>query len=91
MPGRRKHYDFEEQDPSSLPPAGYLWTGAASGRHVDPQFRLHGRTTLRASIRWGSEQITGVRDPVLAKVTNRFYRGFDLDYPDVEPGEDVSR
>ena len=32
----------------------------------------------------GSEQITGVRDPVLAKVTNRMYRGFDLTYPDVE-------
>ena len=32
----------------------------------------------------GEEQITGVRDPVLAKVTNRYYRGFDLDYPDVE-------
>jgi hypothetical protein len=25
-----------------------------------------------------------VRDPVLAKVTNRFYRGFDMAYPDVE-------
>ena len=25
-----------------------------------------------------------MRDPVLAKYTNRFYRGFDLDYPDVE-------
>jgi len=32
----------------------------------------------------GSEQITGVRDPVLAKATNPMYRGFDLDYPDVE-------
>ena len=32
----------------------------------------------------GAEQITGVRDPVLAKVTNPMYRGFDLDYPDVE-------
>jgi Phosphoesterase family len=32
----------------------------------------------------GSEQITAVRDPVLARVTNRFYRGFDLDFPDVE-------
>ena len=32
----------------------------------------------------GGEQIAGVRDPVLAKVTNRMYRGFDLDYPDVE-------
>ena len=32
----------------------------------------------------GAEQITGVRDPVLAKVTNRDFRGFDLDYPDVD-------
>ncbi len=32
----------------------------------------------------GAEQITKVRDPVLAKVTNHFYRGFDLAYPDRE-------
>jgi hypothetical protein len=32
----------------------------------------------------GTGQITGVRDPVLAKVTNPMYRGFDLAYPDVE-------
>ncbi len=25
-----------------------------------------------------------MRDPILAKVTNKFYRGFDLAYPDVE-------
>ena len=28
--------------------------------------------------------MASVRDPVLAKVTNRFYRGFDLMYPDGE-------
>jgi DNA-binding beta-propeller fold protein YncE len=32
----------------------------------------------------GEEQIASVRDPVLAKVTNRFYRAFDLTYPDVD-------
>jgi hypothetical protein len=32
----------------------------------------------------GQEQIASVRDPVLAPVTNRRFRGFDLDYPDVE-------
>src|SRR6185369_2617077 len=32
----------------------------------------------------GTEQITGVRDPILAKVTNPMYRGFDLNHPDVE-------
>ena len=32
----------------------------------------------------GYQQIAGVRDPVLAKATNPFFRGFDLDYADVE-------
>jgi DNA-binding beta-propeller fold protein YncE len=32
----------------------------------------------------GEEQIASVRDPVLAKVTNRMYRAFDLTYPDVD-------
>jgi hypothetical protein len=32
----------------------------------------------------GEDQIAGVRDPVLAKVTNWKYRGFDPDFPDVE-------
>ncbi len=32
----------------------------------------------------GEDQITGVRDPVLAKVTNWKYRGFDLDFTDVD-------
>jgi len=27
---RRRLADFEEQDPASLPPAGYLWTNAAA-------------------------------------------------------------
>jgi hypothetical protein len=32
----------------------------------------------------GAEQVLNVRDPVLAKVTNPMYRGFDLDYLDIE-------
>ena len=32
----------------------------------------------------GADQITGVRDPVLAKVTNWKYQGFDLSTPDVD-------
>jgi hypothetical protein len=38
----------------------------------------------KTGAKMGEEQITSVRDPVLAKYTNRFYRGFDLEYPDVE-------
>jgi YVTN family beta-propeller protein len=80
--GRHKLYDFEEQDPASLPPAGYLWTnaGAAGVSMRNFGYMVNNKPNAPA----GSEQITGVRDPVLEKVTNRLYRGFDLDYPDVE-------
>ena len=80
--GRHKLYDFEEQDPTSLPPAGYLWTNAAAAGVSIRNFGYMVDNKKDAPL--GGEQITGVRDPVLAKVTSRFYRGFDLDYPDVE-------
>jgi DNA-binding beta-propeller fold protein YncE len=79
---RRKLYDFEEQDPTSLPPAGYLWTSAASAGIPLRNFGYMVNNKPIAPA--GAEQITGVRDPVLARFTNRFYRGFDLAYPDVE-------
>jgi YVTN family beta-propeller protein len=81
--GRRKLYDFEEDDPASLPPAGYLWTNAAS---AGVSIRNYGymSTNKTPTPPNGQEQIASVRDPVLAKVTNRFYRGWDLDYPDVD-------
>ncbi|HUB80492.1 MAG TPA: bifunctional YncE family protein/alkaline phosphatase family protein [Bryobacteraceae bacterium] len=80
--GRRKLYDFEEQDPASLPPAGYLWTNAhAAGLSI----RNYGYSTSnKKDAPPGAEQIAEVRDPILAGATNRYYRGFDLDYPDVE-------
>ncbi|MGO9616007.1 MAG: alkaline phosphatase family protein [Bryobacteraceae bacterium] len=79
---RGKEYDFEEQDPASLPPAGYLWTNASlAGRSI----RNFGyMVDNRKGAPMGSEQVERVRDPVLAKVTNRMFRGFDLAVPDVE-------
>ncbi len=79
---RRTTYDFEEQDPTSLPPAGYLWTNAAAAGLSLRNFGYMVNNKPNAPP--GAPQITGVRDPVLAKVTNPLYRGFDLDYPDVE-------
>jgi YVTN family beta-propeller protein len=78
---RGKDYDFEEQDPASLPPAGYLWTNASAKGVSIRNFGY--MVDNRKDAAPGMEQITGVRDPVLAKVTNRYYRSFDLDYPDV--------
>jgi DNA-binding beta-propeller fold protein YncE len=79
---RRKPYDFEEQDPASIPPAGYLWSNAGAAGLSIRNFGYSVNNKPGAPA--GSEQITAVRDPVLSKATNRFYRGFDLDYPDVE-------
>ena len=80
--GRHRLYDFEEQDPTSLPPAGYLWTNAAAAGVSIRNFGY--MVDNKRGAEPGAEQITGVRDPVLAKVTNHFYRGFDLDHPDVD-------
>ena len=65
---RRTTYDFEEQDAASLPPAGYLWTNAAAAGISMRNFGYMVNNKPNAAP--GAEQITGVRDPVLAKVTN---------------------
>jgi len=80
--GRRKTYDYEEGDPTAVPPAGYLWTNAASAGLSIRNFGYMVDNARNAAP--GADQISGVRDPVLAKVTNRAYRGFDLAYQDVE-------
>ena len=79
---RRSTYDFEEQDAASLPPAGYLWSNAAAAGVSMRNFGYMVNNKPNAAP--GAEQITNVRDPVLAKVTNPLYRGFDLDYRDVD-------
>ena len=80
--GRLKFYGFEGQEPTSQPPAGYLWSNAAA---AGVSLRNYGYfVENKPSGAPGSEQITGVRDPVLARATNPFYRGFDTDFTDVD-------
>jgi DNA-binding beta-propeller fold protein YncE len=80
---RRKTYDFEEQDPASLPPAGYLWSNASmAGLSIrNFGYMVDNKKEIAPT---GSEQIEKINDPVLAKVTNRNYRSFDLKYLDVD-------
>lgn len=80
--GRRKTYDFEGGEPASQPPAGYLWTNAAAAGLSLRNFGYWVQNTPKPTP--GGEQVARVLDPVLSKVTNRFYRSFDLNYPDVE-------
>jgi YVTN family beta-propeller protein len=80
--GRRKLYDYEGQEPTALPPAGYLWTNASA---AGVNMRNYGYfASNRASPSADGVQVAAVRDPVLRGVTNLHYRAFDLDYPDVE-------
>jgi len=79
---RRNHYDYEEQDPTDAPPAGYLWSSAAG---TGISMRNYGYMAQnRAQAAADGTQIELVRDPVLKSVTNLHYRDFDLEYPDVE-------
>ena len=86
--GRRKHADFVGQEPPRCRPPATC--GPTPRRRASRcAIRLHGRQ--QAAPPTGEVQVATVRDPVLAKVTNRTYRGFDLDYPDVERAQGFSR
>jgi hypothetical protein len=80
---RRDYFDYEGQDAAALPPAGYLWTNAGS-RGVSMRNYGYWATNLKTVAPDGAVQIETVRDPVLAKVTDMQYRGWDLAYPDVK-------
>ena len=83
---RRDYFDYEGQDAASLPPAGYLWTNAGS-RGVSMRNYGYWATNLKTVPPDGAVQIETVRDPVLAKVTDMQFRGWDLAYPDVKRAE----
>ncbi len=79
---RRNHYDFEGGEPAGLPAAGYLWTNALA---ADIPIRNYGHFVTNAGRgQQDGVQVAAVKDPALEAVTNKLYRGFDLDYPDVE-------
>jgi hypothetical protein len=82
--GRRRTADYEGQEAAAFPPAGYIWTQVMS---VGLSMRNYGMFTDLAPLKQvapGASHVSGVRDQALAPVTNMRYRGFDLDYPDVE-------
>ena len=79
---RRRHYDYEGGEVAAISPAGYIWTNALA---AGVSFRNYGWWVNNApAAPDGSPQIATVRDPALAKVTNMYFRGFDMDYPDVK-------
>ncbi|MGD1073371.1 MAG: alkaline phosphatase family protein [Bryobacteraceae bacterium] len=79
---RRNTYDYEGQEPANLPPAGYIWTAAGQ---AGVSMRNYGYfVDLREKADADGTQISSVRDPILAPNTDPNYRGFDLEYTDVD-------
>jgi hypothetical protein len=82
LAGRRKLADFEGQEPAATPPAGYIWTNAHS---AGLSVRNYGHFVVnRPGAELKGVQVDDVRDPVLARLTNRSFRGPDAAYPDAQ-------
>src|SRR5690606_30859321 len=79
--GRRKISDYQGPEPAATPPGGYLWTNAQAAGISSRNFGYFVSNGPTAPLR--GVQGDEVRDPILARVTNRNFRGFDMNYPDV--------
>jgi hypothetical protein len=80
--GRRQFYDYEGEEPTAYPPTGYLWSNASAAGIT---LRNYGWwVTNTPQPQPGQPQVASVKDPVLAKVTNRNFRGLDPGYRDVD-------
>ena len=86
--GRRKAYDYEGGEAANTPPAGYVWDNALqAGLTV----RDYGEWTTNLKSSGGPRQIEKVQDAAVAPYVDMNYRGFDLDYPDVERAHEFVR
>jgi DNA-binding beta-propeller fold protein YncE/phospholipase C len=80
--GRRKHYDYEGGEPAALPPAGYIWNNVLSAGLTMRAYGYFG--TNKAQVGPDGVQVEKIRDPRLIPVTNLKFRGFDMDYRDID-------
>jgi DNA-binding beta-propeller fold protein YncE len=79
---RRQKSDYEGQEPANTPPAGYIWTNAGQAGISMRNYGYFTDNLPKADA--DGTQLAGVHDQVLARVTDPKYRGWDLDYPDVD-------
>jgi DNA-binding beta-propeller fold protein YncE len=88
--GRRSAGDYEDDDPANLPPAGYLWNNALQAGIT---VRSYGEwvTNLPLNQTQAGRQVKEVKDPALAPYTDLNYRGFDLNYSDVNRAAEFLR
>jgi DNA-binding beta-propeller fold protein YncE len=89
--GHRRHtYDFEGTEPANSAPAGYIWDNALQkGLTV----RDYGEwaTNIPAKSVTGARQIDKPNDPSLENHIDMNYRGWDLEYSDIERAKEFAR
>ena len=87
---RSKLYNFEGGEPANTPPAGYIWDNALQAGIT---IRDYGQWTTNIPLKevTGTKQIGAVKDPALIPYVDMNYRGFDLEYSDVDRTKEFVR
>ena len=76
--GRGGEYDFEGTEPTGRPKSGYLWSAA---KRANVSYRVYGEFIDPAT---PDGKPPTPRDPAIGKNFSTTYRGWDLDYSDVD-------
>jgi DNA-binding beta-propeller fold protein YncE len=87
---RRREYDFEGGESANNPPAGYIWDNALEAGISIRDYGEWVADIPLASVN-GSRQVAKVRDPALEPYTDMNYRGFDLEYSDLDRAHEFIR
>jgi hypothetical protein len=80
---RRRHYDYEGGEPAALPPAGYIWNNALARGLTIRNYGYFSANKPLDQVNDGNH-LAEIRDPALVPHTFRGYRGYDLDYLDID-------
>ncbi len=87
---RKAKYDFEGTEPANSAPAGYIWDNALQKGLTIRDYGYWASNLPLKSVN-GPRQIDKVRDPVLQNNIDMNYRGWDLEYSDVDRAKEFIR
>ncbi|MBV8553883.1 MAG: bifunctional YncE family protein/alkaline phosphatase family protein [Acidobacteriaceae bacterium] len=87
---RSKLYDFEGGEPANTPPTGYLWDNALQAGLT---IRDYGEWVTNVPLKdvQNGRQVKEVMDDALKPYVDMNYRGFDLEYSDVDRAKEFMR
>jgi DNA-binding beta-propeller fold protein YncE len=80
--GRLEHYQFNHYELAAVPPTGFIWNQVAQAGLAIRNFGFAVRNVDQVGA--DGRHVASVIDPSLGPLTDRNFRGVDLDYPDTE-------